>query len=211
VVLVQQVWRIDALHVSLAIADNLIFTPDAPKRWTPPADVNKGRQEDTEQIVGLVKRALDDYAVKVERTSPRGEFVQIGTSPAEIFASGLNFQKLIQPQLSGIKRAGYSWKLDGNLRVRMAHDGRSAWAAAIVIQSVGTGRKPQVFPAFRVLWTLTEENGVWNFSSEHQSLALKESFRSASSPEEVAVWKTHKQLIENTKKSIKPGADIGAW
>lgn len=222
-------WRIDALHVSLSVPDSLVFAPDALKRIIAPADVNADRSPDSDQVVGLVKRSLEDYGVKIDRTSERAEFIQLGTSAAEVFIGGKAFKDLIKPQLGAIKKAGYSWKLDGNLRVKLAPGAKSGWAAAVVVQRVGSGKKQQVFPAFRFLWTLTEEDGVWNISSEHQSLAVKEELRDPATDEMVKAWVATRDLAEKTaaksvkatrktektEKTEKPpekkGGDIGAW
>jgi hypothetical protein len=212
-------WRIDAMHVSLSVPDQLIFAPDASKRIIAPADVTNERSPDSDQVVGLVKRSLDDYGVKVDRTSERAEFIQLGTSAAEVFIGGKAFKDLIKPALPGIKRAGYSWKLDGNLRVKLAPDGKSGWAAGVVVQRQGTGKKVQVFPAFRVLWTLVDEAGVWNISSEHQSLAVKEDLRDAATEDQLKTWKATRELAEKTaaKSKSRPAKkkdgepDIGAW
>ncbi|MFT3706961.1 MAG: nuclear transport factor 2 family protein [Archangium sp.] len=228
-------WKIDALHVSLAVADALVFAPDATKRLVAPADVTNDRSPESDQLVGVVKRSLDDYAVKVDRTSERPEFVQLGTSQVEVFIGGKPFKDLIKPSLPQIKKAGYTWKIDGNLRVKLAKNGRSGWAAAVVVQRSGSGKKAQVFPAFRYLWTLVEENGVWNVSSEHQSLAVKEEMRDAATDEQLKNWQlahdaADKALANNRggkgggeskkaakgddaapKKGDEKKDDIGAW
>lgn len=196
-------WRIDALHVSLPVPDQLVFAPDAPKRLIAPADVNNERTADSDQLVGVVRRALDDYGVKIDRTSERPEFVQLGTSAPEVFIGGKTFKDLIRPQLGAIKKANYTWKLDGNLRVKLAPGGKSGWAAAVVVQRAGSGRKTQVFPAFRFLWTLIEEDGVWNISSEHQSLAVKEELRDAATDEQLKTWQVTRDLAEKTAKAAK--------
>lgn len=225
-------WRIDAMHVSLSVLDSLVFAPDAAKKLLSPADVTNDRSPDSEQVTGLVKRSLEDYGVKVDRTSERAEFVQLGTSAGEVFIGGKAFKDLIKPQLGAIKKLGYSWKLDGNLRVKLAPGGKSGWAAAVVVQRQGSGKKMQVFPAYRFLWTLLEEGGVWNISSEHQSLAVKEELRDGATEEQLATWKISREIAEKTaaksKSASKPkskpkdkeadpppkkdgDADIGAW
>lgn len=220
-----ETWRIDALHVSLGVPDQLVFAPDAAKKLLPPADVPNQRPTEADQLVGLVKRALDDYGVKIDRTSERAEFVQLGTSPAEVFLGGKAFKDLLKPQLGVIKKAGYSWKLDGNLAVKLSPGGRSGWAAAIVVQRVGSGKKQQTFPAFRFLWTVAEEGGVWNITSEHQSLAVREEQRDAANEEALKTWKAAREIIEKSMKSGKEAPppekkpekpekkkeDIGAW
>ena len=202
-------WRIDALHLSLAVPDAMVAAPDAARKLLSPSDVTNDRSPDSEQVIGVVKRALDDYAVKLDRTSERAEFVQLGTSASEVFIGGKSFKDLIRPSLPGIKKAGYTWKLDGNLRVKLAPGGKSGWAAAVVVQRQGSGKKLQVFPAFRALWTLVEEGGVWNLSSEHMSLAVKEDLREAATEEELKTWKLTRELAEKTaakSKSNKPAA-----
>lgn len=202
-------WRIDALHLSLSVPDALVFAPDAAKKLLAPADVTNDRSPDSEQLTGLVKRSLEDYGVKIDRTSERAEFVQLGTSAAEVFIGGKAFKDLIKPQLGAIKKAGYTWKLDGNLRVKLAPGGKSGWAAAVIVQRQGSGKKQQTFPAFRTLWTLVEEGGVWNISSEHQSLAVKEELREAANDEQLKTWKITRELAEKTaakSKSSKPVA-----
>jgi hypothetical protein len=220
-------WRIDALHLSLSVPDALVFAPDASKKLLAPADVTNDRSPDSEQLTGLVKRSLEDYGVKIDRTSERAEFVQLGTSAAEVFIGGKAFKDLIKPQLGAIKKAGYTWKLDGNLRVKLAPGGKSGWAAAVIVQRQGSGKKQQTFPAFRTLWTLVEEGGVWNISSEHQSLAVKEELREAANDEQLKTWKVTREIAEKTaaksksvakkekappaKEEPKKEGDIGAW
>jgi ketosteroid isomerase-like protein len=232
-------WKIDALHVSLAVPDALVFAPDATKRLVAPADVTNERSPESDQLVGVVKRSLEDYAVKLDRTSERPEFVQLGTSQVEVFIGGKPFKDALRPALGQIKKAGYTWKIDGNLRVKLAPNGRSGWAAAVVVQRQGSGKKLQVFPAFRYLWTLIEENGVWNISSEHQSLAVKEDLRDPATDELLKAWqvahdaadkalsnsrggkggvaskpKSDESKVDKSsdeKKPEKKDADIGAW
>jgi ketosteroid isomerase-like protein len=215
-------WRIDALHLSIAVPDALVFAPDAAKKLLAPADVANDRSPDSEQVVGLVKRSLEDYAVKIDRTSERAEFIQVGTSAGEVFIGGKFFKDLIKPQMAQIKKAGFVTKLDGNLRVKLAPGGKSGWAAAVVVQRQGSGKKQQVFPAFRMMWTLIEEGGVWNISSEHQSLAVKEDLREGANEEALGVWKVVLETAKKTaaqsksakpavKKEPKKDSDIGAW
>lgn len=203
-------WKIDALHVSLAVPDQLVFAPDAAKRLLAPADVPPERTGDADQVMGLVRRALDDYAVKVARTSERAEFVQLGTSPSEVFIGGKQFKELLKPQLGAIKKAGYSWRLDGNLRMKIAPGGKSGWAAGIVVQRMGAGKKLQVFPAFRFLWIVVEENGLWNIASEHQSLAVREELREGATAEQLATWKATLELAEKAREAVvKPSKRSG--
>lgn len=221
-------WRVDALHVSLAVPDEVVAGPDASKKLTSPSDVPNDRSPDADELVGLIRRCLDDYAVKIERTTPRREFAQLGTSSAEVFVGGKTFKDLLKPQLEAIKKAGYSWKLDGNLRVKLAPGGTSAWAAGVVVQKAGVGKKAQTFPPFRFLWTFELEDGFWNISSEHQSLALKEELRVASTDADLKLWNTVREQITVTTPvpaaaststapapELRPGtatdAGIGVW
>ncbi|MFO0598591.1 MAG: nuclear transport factor 2 family protein [Myxococcaceae bacterium] len=191
-------WKIDALHVSLAVPDALVSAPDATKKLVAPSDVTNDRNADSDQIVGVVKRSLEDYGVKVDRSSERAEFVQLGTSAAEVFIGGKAFKDLLKPQVGAIKKAGYTWKIDGNLRVKLAPGGHSGWAAAIVVQRSGSGKKAQTYPAFRYLWTLVEEDGVWNITSEHQSLAVKEDLRDPATDDQLKTWQATRDLAEKT-------------
>lgn len=201
-------WLMDALHVSLAVPDQLLSAPDASKRLLPPTDVPAERGPDSDQVVGLVRRALEDYAVKVDRTSERAEFVQLGTSPSEVFIGGKAFKDLIRPQLGAIRKAGFSWKLDGNLRVKVAPGGKSGWAAAVVVQRMGVGKRQQTYPPFRFLWVVVEEDGLWNIASEHQSLAVREELREGANEEQLATWKTSREIAEKT--AAKSGKRAGS-
>lgn len=181
-------WRIDALHVSLGVSDALLSRPDAHRLMLPPAPVADERGADTEELLGLTRRIVDDLAVKVARASERPGFVLIGTSPVELFEGGKTFKDLVRPSLPAIKKGGYVWKLDGPLRVRLAPDHRTGWAAGVLVLRIGSGKKAQVLPPFRALWVFAEEQGVWNLVSEHQSLAVKEDLREAAGDEELAAW-----------------------
>jgi ketosteroid isomerase-like protein len=182
-------WKLDALHVSLGIDDEVVFAPDAAKKLLPPNDVLADRGPDSEELVGLTRRLLEDFEVKIDRTTEREEFVQIGTSPAEVFEQGPAFKALVRPQLPAIRKGGYQWKIDGNLRVHRAPDGKTGWAAANVVLRIGVGTKrPQTLPAFRTLWIFVNERDRWNLASEHQSLAVKEDLLSPATAEQRKAW-----------------------
>ncbi len=198
---VSGVWKIDALHVSLGVPDQLLAAPDAAKRLLPPADVPSQRSSEADEIVGLVRRALDDYAVKLDRTSERPEFIQLGTSPGEVFMDGQKFKALLKPALAGIKKT-YSWKIEGALAVKLAPSGKSGWAAALVVQREGSGKKQKVYPTFRFLWLVEEQGGVWNIVSEHQSLAVNSELRDPAAPEALKAWSDLK--AEQAKQPEKP-------
>lgn len=220
-----QRWQIDALHVSLGVADAVVYSPDAPKRLLPPADVINERGPKSEELVGLTKRLLEDFEVKLERASDRREFVEIGSSPAEVFEVGKKFKELSRPALPAIRKEGYSWKLDGNLRTRLAPDGKSGWAAGNVVLRIGSGKKQKVLPAFRTLWVFVEERGVWNLASEHQSLGVKEDLREPATPEDLTLWADTRAISKKNaeaaaaakpSKSSSPDAgtsdpSIGVW
>jgi len=177
-------WRIDALHVSVGVPDAKLWAADGARRFVPPADVKDDRGPDSEQLIGLTKRLLEDVAVKVERISDAGEVLLVGTDPGELFIGGKRFKDLVRPSLPAIKKSGYSTKLEGPLRSRLADDKKTGWVAANVVLRRTVGKKAQEATPFRVLWLFAEENGVWNLVSEHQSLALKEEQREPATDEE---------------------------
>lgn len=205
-VLVDGRWVFDAVHVSLAVPDAIVFAPDAAKGWPPPPELSNQHAKDSDELVGLTRRLLEDFAVKLERTSDRDEFLQVGTAPAEVFASGRRFKELVRPQLAAIQKAGYSWKLDGPLRTGLSADGNSGWAAGNVVLRVGGPRKAQVLPPFRTLWLFVKEAGVWNLAGEHQSLGVREEARFPATEEELRAWAAR----TNQDAGVEP-AGIGAW
>jgi len=220
-------WRLDALHVSLAVSDELLAKPDANRLLLPPAAVADERGADADQLVGLTRRLVEDMAVKVDRASERPGFVLVGTSPVELFEGGKTFKELVKPQLAAIKKGGYSWKLDGPIRVRLAPNHRTGWAAGVLVMRVGTGKKVQVMPPFRALWIFVEEGGVWNLVSEHQSLAVKQDLREPADPAQLKAWKDMREVAARRAAAepkppangaddagalpSKPEGDIGVW
>lgn len=197
-------WRIDALHVSLAVSDALVSKPDANRLLLPPTPVADERGADTEELVGLSRRMVDDMAVKVDHASERPGFVLVGTSPVELFEGGKTFKELVRPSLPAIKKGGYVWKLDGPLRVRLAPDHQTGWAAGVLVLRIGSGKKAQVLPPFRVLWVFAEEKGVWNLVSEHQSLAVKEGLREAADEEQLKAWQSLRDVAAKRAAVSKP-------
>jgi hypothetical protein len=189
-------WRIDALHVSLAVADDLLSKPDANRLLLPPSPVADERGPDADQLVGLTRRLVEDMAVKVDRASERPAFVLVGTSPVELFEGGKTFKDLVKPSLPAIKKGGYAWKLDGPIRVRLAPDHQSGWAAGVVVMRVGVGKKAQTMPPFRALWIFADEGGVWNLVSEHQSLAVKQDLRAQADKEQLKAWQDLRDLAD---------------
>jgi hypothetical protein len=216
-------WKFDALHASLGVADELVYAPEAQKRLLPPSDVLNDRGPHSEELIGLTRRLLEDFEVKIERSTDRREFVEIGSSPAEVFELGKKFKELSRPALPAIRKEGYSWKVDGNLRAHLAPDGKTGWAAGNVILRIGSGKKQKVLPAFRTLWVFIEEKGLWNIASEHQSLGIKEDLREPATAEELRLWTESRAIAQKSRQaaegsspnradagvSAEPG--IGAW
>jgi uncharacterized protein (TIGR02246 family) len=204
-------WRLDALHVSLAVSDALVARPDASRLLLPPAAVPDERGPDADQVVGLARRMVEDMGVKVEHASERPAFVWIGTSPVELFEGGKTFKDLVRPQLPAIKKGGYAWRLEGPLRARLASDGETGWAAGVVVLRIGSGKKAQTLPPFRVLWVFADEDGVWNMVSEHQSLAVKEDLREPADAEQLKAWQGLRQVAAQraaeAKQAEKPAAE----
>lgn len=203
-------WVVDAVHVSLGVPDEKVYAPDAAKKYLPPADVLAERGPDSDELVGLSRRILDDVAVKVERLSDRPEVALIGTSPIELLEGGKAIKDLVKPQLAELKKAVFTYKVDGPIRSRLAPAKDTAWVAATVILRTGTGKKQQTLPPFRVLWVFTEEKGLWNLVSEHQSLALKQEMRGPTSEEALAEFEKLDDLrrARNTKTSHDAGIEL---
>lgn len=180
-------WRIDALHVSLAVPDNLLSAPDVERLLLPPAPVPSERGADADEVLGLTRRLVSDMAVKVERATGQPGFVVIGSSAVEVLEGGEAFKALVRPQLATIKKS-FQASLDGPLRVRRSPDGRTGWAAGTVVLRVGAGKKAQTLPPFRALWLFVEEGGLWNLASEHESLAVKEDLRESADAAQLEAW-----------------------
>lgn len=198
-------WSIDAVHVSLGVPDEKIYAPDAAKKYLPPADVLAERGKDSDELVGLARRILDDVVVKVDRTSERSEVVLLGTGPGELFEGGKAFKDLVKPKLNEIKKAVFSYKVDGPIRSRLAPGQGTGWVAANVVLRLGAGKKQQVLPPFRVLWVFAEEKGLWNLVSEHQSLALKQEMRSPADDEAIKAF----ELVDKVRRAradVKPAS-----
>lgn len=190
-------WSIDAVHVSLGVPDEKIYAPDAAKKYLPPADVLAERGKDSDELVGLARRILDDVVVKVDRTSERPEVVLLGTGPGELFEGGKAFKDLVKPKLNEIKKAVFSYKVDGPIRSRLAPGQGTGWVAANVVLRLGAGKKQQVLPPFRVLWVFAEEKGLWNLVSEHQSLALKQELRSPADDDAIKAF----ELVDKVRRA----------
>lgn len=203
VVKVDGQWSIDAVHVSLGVPDEKIYAADAARKYLPPADVLAERGKDSDELVGLARRILDDVVVKVDRTSERSEVVLLGTGPGELFEGGKAFKDLVKPKLNEIKKAVFSYKVDGPIRSRLAPGQGTGWVAANVVLRLGAGKKQQVLPPFRVLWVFAEEKGLWNLVSEHQSLALKQELRSPADDEAIKAF----ELVDKVRRArsdVKP-------
>ncbi|MBE2252383.1 MAG: nuclear transport factor 2 family protein [Myxococcus sp.] len=205
-------WLIDAVHVSLGVPDEKIYASDAAKKYLPPADVLAERGKDSDELVGLSRRILDEVVVKVDRTSDRPEVVLLGTGPTEVFEGGKAFKDLVRPKLAEIKKAVFSYKVDGPVRARLAPGGGTGWVAANVVLRLGAGKKQQVLPPFRVLWVFAEEKGLWNLVSEHQSLALKQELRSPADDDAIKAFEAIDAVrrARTDKKPAREAPDAGA-
>ncbi len=210
-------WRFDAVHVSLGIDDDKLYAPDASRKYLPPADVLAERGPESDQIIGLTRRLLEDLTVKIERTSDRPEVVLLGTDPTEVFIGGANFKALVKPKLAEIKRSVFTLKIEGPLRARLAPSGKTGWLAANVVLRLG--KKPQVLPPFRTLWVFEEvSDGTFTLVQEHQSLALKTELREPATAAAIAAWAAAKpQLPRAEQPRSTPDAGttteppIGVW
>ncbi len=185
-------WRFDAMHLSLGVPDAKTFAPDGAKRYLPPFAVEGERGKDSEQVVGLTKRMLEDIVVKVDRISERDDVLLLGTDPGDVYVPGRKFKDLVKPRLKELKKGYLPVKLDGPFRSRLAPDGKSGWVAATIVVKANTGKKVQTLPLFRSLWIFANENEVWNIVSEHQSLALKPEQRDSATEAELAARKAAK-------------------
>lgn len=201
-------WVIDAVHLSLGVPDEKVYAPDAAKKYLPPGDVLAERGPDSDELVGLSRRLLDDIAVKVERLSERSEVALIGTSPTELLEGGKAIKDLVKPQLAELKKAVFTYKVDGPIRSRLAPSKDTGWVAATVVLRTGTGKKQQTLPPFRVLWVFAEEKGLWNLVTEHQSLALKQELRGPTSEDALAEY--DKLDAIRKARNEKPARDAGA-
>ncbi len=197
-------WIIDAVHLSLGVPDEKVYAPDAAKKYLPPGDVLAERGPDSDELVGLSRRILDDIGVKVERLSERSEVALIGTSPTELLEGGKAIKDLVKPQLAELKKAAFNYKVDGPIRSRLSPSKDTGWVAATVVLRTGTGKKQQTLPPFRVLWVFAEEKGLWNLVTEHQSLALKQELRGPTSEEALAEY--DKLDAIRTARNAKPAA-----
>lgn len=200
-------WVVDAVHLSLGVPDEKVYAPDAAKKYLPPADVLAERGPDSDELVGLSRRLLDDIAVKVERLSDRPEVALIGTSPTELLEGGQAIKELVKPQLAELKKAAFNYKVDGPIRSRLAPSKDTGWVAATVVLRTGTGKKQQTLPPFRVLWVFAEEKGLWNLVSEHQSLALKQELRGPTAEEALAEFEKLDAIRK--ARNVKPSRDAG--
>jgi hypothetical protein len=167
-------WKIDALHVSLGYPDSELYAPNSDRRLIPPEDPGVVKGRDSDELVGLTRRMLDDIAVKLERVSDREEVCLLGTDTADAFEGGKAFKELVRPQLAQLKKSNpFVYKIDGGPRSKLAPGGKSGWVAANVALRIGEGKKVRSLTPFRALWIFTEEKGLWNLVSDHQSLGLK--------------------------------------
>jgi hypothetical protein len=168
----EDAWRIDAIHLSFGFPDAQLYAEDAPKKLKGLASPGTDKGPESEQVIGVTKRMLDDIAMKIDRTSDAETAVLIGTDPADVFEGGAKFKSLARPKLPELKKAKFSYKIEDGPRAKLAADGRSGWVAGNVVLRLGEGKKLQTLPAFRALWIFNQEGELWNLVSEHQSLGL---------------------------------------
>lgn len=193
-------WRFDAMHLSLGVPDAKTFAPDGARKYLPPFAIEGERGKDSEQVIGLTKRMLEDIVVKVERISDRDEVLLLGTDPGDVYAPGKKFKDLVKPRLHELKKGYVPVKLDGPLRSKLAPDGKTGWVAANIVVKTNTGKKVQTLPVFRSLWIFDNESEVWDIVSEHQSLALKPEQRDPATADEL---KAREQRRAEAKPATK--------
>ena len=155
---------------------------------------------DSEQLVGLTRRMLDDIGVKIDRISDSEAVALFGTDATDVFEGGKAFKDLARPQLAQLKKANtFLYKIEGGPRSRVAPGKKTGWVAATV--TLRDAKKGRTLVPFRALWIYAEEKGVWNLVSDHQSLGLKLEQRVAlnKAPEET-----------NPESKPRPTADAGA-
>lgn len=179
-------WRIDAVHVSFGYPDADLYAPDAAKKLKSPEAAGADKGPDSEQVIGLTKRMLDDIAVKVERTGDGDDVVLIGTDPGDVFEGGARFKELARPKLPELKKAAFSLKIEDGPRAHVAPDKKSGWVTGVVVLRLGKGAKAQALPPFRALWIFAEDKDVWNLVSEHQSVGLPNDLRKPSGADDEA-------------------------
>lgn|GEM_PF-3485965 len=182
----KETWAVDMVHVSLGFPDTDLYAAGSEKKLIPPAEVAPKVGPDSEQLIGLTKRMLEDIAVKVDRVSDLDAVALLGTDQADVFEGGKAFKDLVKPQLAQIKKSNtFVYKIDGGPRSKLAPRGKSGWVAATVRLTVGAGKKARTLVPFRALWIFAEEKGVWNLVSDHQSLGLKPDQRAATKEEDL--------------------------
>lgn len=179
-------WKIDVIQVSLGFPDVELYAAGSEKKLIAPEDPGAAKGPDSEQLIGLTKRLLDDIGVKVDRVSDRDEVALLGTDQADVFEGGKAFKDLVKPQLAQIKKANtFVYKIEGGPRAKLAPGLKSGWVAATVTLRVGEGKKARTLVPFRALWIYAEEKGLWNLVSDHQSLGLKNEQRTATKEEDL--------------------------
>jgi len=179
-------WQLDVVHLSLGFADTELYAPGSEKKLIPPSDPGAAKGPDSEQLIGLTRRLLEDIAVKVARVSDLDEVALLGTDQTDVFEGGKAFKDLVKPQLAQIKKANtFVYKIDGGPRAKLAPGAKSGWVVATVTLRVGEGKKARTLVPFRALWIYAEEKGVWNLVSDHQSLGLKPEQRTVTKEEDL--------------------------
>lgn len=179
-------WQIDVAHVSLGFPDTELYAPLSEKKLVAPEDPGVARGPDSDELVGLTRRLLEDIGVKVARVSDREEVALLGTDQIDVFEGGKAFKDLVKPQLAQIKKSNtFVYKIDGGPRSKLGPGKKSGWVVATVTLRVGEGKKARTLVPFRALWIYADEAGVWNLVSDHQSLGLKTEQRTATKEEDL--------------------------
>ncbi len=179
-------WQLDAVHVSFGFPDAELYAVGSEKKLLAPADPGTAKGPDSEQLIGLTRRLLDDLTVKVARVSDRDDVALLGTDQTDVFEGGKAFKDLVKPQLAQIKKSNtFVYKIDGGPRAKLAAGAKSGWVVATVTLRVGEGKKARTLVPFRALWIYAEEGSVWNLVSDHQSLGLKNEQRTATKEEDL--------------------------
>ena len=167
-------WKFDVIHVSLGFPDTELYAPNSEKHLVAPEEPGLAKGPDSDQLVGLTRRMLDDISVKIDRISDSDAVALFGTDASDAFEGGKAFKDLVRPQLAQLKKANtFLYKIQGGPRSKLSPGGKSGWVAATVTLRVGDAKKGRTLVPFRALWIYAEEQGVWNLVSDHQSLGLK--------------------------------------
>ncbi len=202
-------WRFDAIHISLGVADDKLYAPDALKKFVVPAELTGDRPKESEVLIEQTRHLLDDLPFKVAHTADGADVLLLGTDSGEVFEGGKTFKDLVKPRLAEIKKAVFEYKVEGPFRARLAPDGRTGWVAANVVLRVGSGRKTQTLPAFRTLWVFEKDHGEWNMVLEHQSVALRDEQRDEATADQLKTRDAREKQKAPVAPKVKEATDGG--